>query len=377
MSTGSSPPAERTLRAWLASRSARSMRIHRARGGGRRAPRRAGRRRRRASPRPAAGKAGMAGRCGPRAAPRANAGRPGLSRAGRNTSSGPSRTRSRCRAWRSAARDGDGAEHGLRGRTPPASASIAAARGRRASWPVGAPRRASSRAQLRSTWRRASVRAACAAPLGRPPTAGRARALVRSAGSSSDRPGASRAGHAPCQATASPAVFLDDQLERLVRRFDQRPGAAVELVAEAALGGGEEQALVGQPRRRIDAEIEAREVADRLRPDADLAVGGDGDRKRVRSARADVADQDGGAAVDEALGQPFVQRVRRAAPRPRGCARPIWPARPASRRGARYRPSCGCPARRSASASMSPLTLSSRVTSAANHSCGMCPPSPM
>src|SRR5438309_7657153 len=35
------------------------------------------------------------------------------------------------------------------------------------------------------------------------------------------------------------------------------------------------------------------------------------------------------------------------------------------------------PARRSANASMSPLTLSSRVTSAANHSCGMCPPSPM
>ena len=82
--------------------------------------------------------------------------------------------------------------------------------------------------------------------------------------------------------------------------------------------------------------------------------------KRIRAARADVADEHRGAAVDEALGQPLVQRVATAALRPRGCARPIWRARRASRRGGRYRPSCECPARRSASASMSPLTLSSR-----------------
>ena len=50
-------------------------------------------------------------------------------------------------------------------------------------------------------------------------------------------------------------------------------------------------------------------MADRLGADADLAVGGDGDRQRVGAARADVADQHGGAAVDEALGQPLVERV--------------------------------------------------------------------
>ena len=50
-------------------------------------------------------------------------------------------------------------------------------------------------------------------------------------------------------------------------------------------------------------------MADRLRADADLAVGGDRHRKRVGAARADVADQHGGAAVDEALGQPLVQRI--------------------------------------------------------------------
>ena len=50
-------------------------------------------------------------------------------------------------------------------------------------------------------------------------------------------------------------------------------------------------------------------MADRLGADADFAIGGDGDRQRVGAARADVADEDRGAAVDEALGQPFVERV--------------------------------------------------------------------
>ncbi len=105
------------------------------------------------------------------------------------------------------------------------------------------------------------------------------------------------------------AAILDRQRERLVGRIDERGRAAVELFAEAALGGGEEQALVGQPGGRIDPEFEAGEVADRLRADADLAVGGDGHRQGVGAARADVADEHGGAAVDEALGQPLVQRV--------------------------------------------------------------------
>ena len=51
-------------------------------------------------------------------------------------------------------------------------------------------------------------------------------------------------------------------------------------------------------------------MADRLGPDADFAVRGDGDRQGIGSARADVTDQDRGAPVDEALRQPFVQRVR-------------------------------------------------------------------
>ena len=85
--------------------------------------------------------------------------------------------------------------------------------------------------------------------------------------------------------------------------------AAVELVAEPALGRGKQQALVGEPRGRIDAELEAGQVADRLGPDADFAVGGDGHRQRIGAARADVAHQHGGAAVDEALGQPLVERV--------------------------------------------------------------------
>ena len=61
----------------------------------------------------------------------------------------------------------------------------------------------------------------------------------------------------------------------------------------------ESQALVGEPRIGIDAEVEAGQVADRFGADADLAVGGDGDRQLVGAARADVAHQHRGAAIDE------------------------------------------------------------------------------
>ena len=121
------------------------------------------------------------------------------------------------------------------------------------------------------------------------------------------------AGRQPGQDMAVPAdrqaAVLLDQPELGVRRLAQLGGAAVELVAQPALGGGEQQPLVGQPRGRIDPELEAGEMADRLGPDADLAVRGDGHRQCIGAARADVADQHRGAAVDEALGQPLVQRI--------------------------------------------------------------------
>ena len=109
------------------------------------------------------------------------------------------------------------------------------------------------------------------------------------------------------------AGFLDIRLKSASGASHKLGGAAVELVAEAALGGGEQQALVGEAGGRIDLEIEAGEMADRLGPDADLAIGGDGHRQRVGAARADVAHQHRGAAVDEALGQAFVERVAQAA----------------------------------------------------------------
>src|SRR4249919_3301592 len=108
---------------------------------------------------------------------------------------------------------------------------------------------------------------------------------------------------------SEPAAIFDGELERVVFRRDECLRAAIKLVAKAAFGGGKQKTLVGKPGRRVDAEVEAREVADRLGADADLAIGGDGNWKRIRSARADVAHQDGGAAVDEALGQPFMQGV--------------------------------------------------------------------
>src|SRR5687768_13487117 len=101
----------------------------------------------------------------------------------------------------------------------------------------------------------------------------------------------------PVPGDGGSAALFRAQLESLVARLAQVRGAGLELVAEAALGGGGEQPLVGEARGRVDLECEAREVADGLRTDADLAVGGDRDRKRIRTARADVADEDGGAAI--------------------------------------------------------------------------------
>src|SRR4051794_30463428 len=105
------------------------------------------------------------------------------------------------------------------------------------------------------------------------------------------------------------AAFFDYKRKGLVGSLDQFPRAPVELVAEPAFGGGKEQAFVGELRGRIDAELEAGQVTDRLGADADLAVGGDGDWKRIGPAGADVADEDCGAAVDEALGETLVERV--------------------------------------------------------------------
>ena len=126
--------------------------------------------------------------------------------------------------------------------------------------------------------------------------------------------------------TVTPPFSSTVRTKLVVGRFDQRSSAAVELVAEAALGSGEEQALVGEARRGVDPELEAGEMTDRFGPDADLAVCGDRDRQGVGTARADVAHQHRGAAVDEALGQPLVERVGEARLRPRACAPPISPA---------------------------------------------------
>ena len=59
-------------------------------------------------------------------------------------------------------------------------------------------------------------------------------------------------------ADRQPAALLDDQREGVVVGASTSAlRAAVELVAEPALGGGEQQALVGEPRGRIDPELEA------------------------------------------------------------------------------------------------------------------------
>ena len=82
------------------------------------------------------------------------------------------------------------------------------------------------------------------------------------------------------------AAILYFQRESIVIRLDEGAGTAVELVAEAALGGGEQHALVGKAGVGIDAEFETGEMADRLGTDTDFAVGSDRDRQGVGAAGA-------------------------------------------------------------------------------------------
>ncbi len=143
------------------------------------------------------------------------------------------------------------------------------------------------------------------APLGRQP--------VERAGGADRRLEQRTARGEPGKDMAIPAdrqpACLFHQPELGIGRLAQRGSAAVELVAKPALGRGEQQPLVGQASGRIDPELESSQMSDRLRPDADFAVGGNGHRQRVGAARADVADQHGGATVDEPLGQAFVKCI--------------------------------------------------------------------
>ena len=224
----------------------------RGRGGGRRAPRRADRRRRRASRRRAAEAPASAGRCGPRSSAARQRWASGFSRAGTNRSSAPRRTPQAMervavglveqrRSARACAR---------RGRTPPASASIAASA--RTPGELARSRSGDGEGLQRlevAVDRRVEpgFEPGAQARRGAAPTAGRARARCAARARAASGPGARRARTWPSQPTARPPLVFDDQREVAVGRVEQRLGAAVELVAQAALGGGEQQALVGQP----------------------------------------------------------------------------------------------------------------------------------
>src|SRR4051812_31566215 len=108
------------------------------------------------------------------------------------------------------------------------------------------------------------------------------------------------------------AVLIVYELEQPIVSVDEAFGAPVELIAEPPFGRSQQQTLVGEPGGLVDPEVEADQMSDRLRPDAALAVSRDGDRQRVGAARADITNQDGGPPVDEALGQPLVERVGKA-----------------------------------------------------------------
>ena len=102
---------------------------------------------------------------------------------------------------------------------------------------------------------------------------------------------------------------LGAQREMVAAVGDQSGGALLIFAGEPPLGGGEQHLAVGMARGRIDLEGEAAQAPDRIGADADLALGVDQHRELARALAAEIAHQHGGAPVDEALGEPLVERV--------------------------------------------------------------------
>ena len=101
----------------------------------------------------------------------------------------------------------------------------------------------------------------------------------------------------------------------IVHVFQVRSGRVVErieFVAEAPFRGRQQEPLVRKPGAGVDPEFEAREMTDRFGANTDFAIGCDSDGQGIRAACTNVADENGGATIDKALGKPFVQRIREA-----------------------------------------------------------------
>ena len=95
--------------------------------------------------------------------------------------------------------------------------------------------------------------------------------------------------------------------ELVVRRLRQPRGARVDLAGERLLRGVLQRLGFGSARRGVGREHEAVEPADGVAFDHDLA--GFADLRLELRVLAQPPHQHAGAAVDEALGQPLVQRV--------------------------------------------------------------------
>ena len=264
------------------------------------------------------------------------------------------------------------------------SAACAAGRRRR---PPASPRRRARRAiagcplRPRELLERTQIRSTCALePAPRAARAGRADRCALSR--SSARDGAQRRfeqrppRREPRQHMPVPRDAEAATVARRSARTPRPPPRTSDLARRSSSSPSRRSAAASS--RRLSAsraagstvKFEPDEMPDRLGPDADLAVGGDRHRQRVGAARADVTHQHRRPPVDEALGQPLMQRIGQPSLRPRGCARPNSPAPSASRHDARCRPSCECPRAGRRAPRYRRSTLSSRATSAANHSCG-------
>ena len=119
-------------------------------------------------------------------------------------------------------------------------------------------------------------------------------------------PGSSRPIGAGCAACRPQDAALRIEREGVVGRRDQGPGAAPDLGPEDAPRRRAQRPALGILAARLELVAQPLDPADRVAVDQDRAVLLD---RRERRAALQALEQRLGAPVDEALGQPLVQRV--------------------------------------------------------------------
>ena len=148
--------------------------------------------------------------------------------------------------------------------------------------------------------------------------------VTSTSGRSTSLPGRRRATGTPAQPTRCTAPLRVGQPgEGGIRLGLEAADAQRHFLAQRPAGGAQHHAALLAFAHRVGHEAEALDVADRMAFHHDLAAARHGRQQLVVLARVQPAHQHGGAAVDEAGGQPLVQGVRQPVLDLAGAALPV------------------------------------------------------